>query len=106
MTRAQLRAAVAATVCVGALALYAYGFLGEPRLRADDPRQRTYATHVRQGDVLNLGKEAALAEAYWRRYGDVAADSIFGRAGQLGVHGAREHFNRPGQRENRRWGKD
>lgn len=104
MTRAHLRAAVAATACVGALALYAYGFLGEPRLRAGDTRQRTYAAHILQGDALNLGKEAVLAESYWRRYGDVAADPVFGRAGQLGVHGAREHFNRHGQRENRRWG--
>jgi hypothetical protein len=103
MTRAHLRALIAAAACAGALALYGYGVHGEARLHTDDPRQRIYVAHILQGDALNLGKETALADAYWRRYEDVAADPVFGRAGQLGVHGAREHFNRHGQRENRQW---
>ena len=52
----------------------------------------------------DLQQEAALADAYWRRYGDVAADSVVGRDGALGVFGAREHYNRHGRRENRIWG--
>lgn len=106
MTRASLRAFIAAAACVAALALYAYGLHGEPRLRPVDPRQRVYAAHVLQGNILDLQQETVLAEAYWRRYSDVATDPIFGRTGQLGVHGAREHYNRHGRREKRIWGEN
>jgi hypothetical protein len=104
VTASLLRALIAAAACIAALTLYAHGFQGEPRLRGSDFQQRTYAAHILQGDAIDLIKEAALAEAYWLRNQDVAANSVFGRSGQLGIHGAREHYNQHGQREGRVWG--
>lgn len=47
--------------------------------------------------------EKMLAEAYWRRYPDVAADPEFGMSGTLGYAGAFEHYRRYGQQEERVW---
>ena len=104
MTASLIRALIAAAACIAALALYAYGFQSEPRLSDSDFQQRTYAAHILQGDATDLRKEAALADAYWLRYQDIASDSVFGKVGQLGIHGAREHFYQHGQREGRIWG--
>lgn len=52
---------------------------------------------------IDAQREASLAGAYWRRYPDVAQNPYFGEGGLLGVFGAREHFERAGRAEGRRW---
>lgn len=97
-----------AAILLVAVSLAAYG-LGAAHSPLLDARrgeavwlaQRTIATAAQ-----NHAEEVALAEAYWRRNPDVAADRFFGRAGILSPHGAREHWLRHGRRENRRWGLD
>jgi hypothetical protein len=104
MKAPRIQIAGAAVCIIAALSLYAYGYLNEPRLRDGDAQQRAYARQVLKSQSRDMGQEAALAEVYWRRYGDVAADPIVGQNGALGVFGAREHYNRHGRRENRIWG--
>jgi len=99
-----IRTGIAATAMAIAIALYIYGFSNEPRLRNGDPQQRAYALQVLKSQSHDMAQETALAEAYWRRYGDVAADPVVGRDGAMGVFGAREHYDRHGRRENRIWG--
>jgi hypothetical protein len=48
--------------------------------------------------------ERRLAERYWQRYPDIAANGHFGRQGSFGIHGAREHYQRHGRHEGRLWG--
>lgn len=89
-----------------ALAAYGHGAMHTPLLDA----RRGEAVMLAQRTVAMAGQghaeEIALAEAYWRRNPDVAADRFFGRAGILSPHGAREHWSRHGRREGRRWGLD
>lgn len=47
--------------------------------------------------------EVALATDYWLRYPDVAADGTYGEHGQLGIYGARLHFEIAGRSEGRTW---
>jgi hypothetical protein len=47
--------------------------------------------------------ERTLAEAYWRRYPDVAEDGYFGKTGPYGSLGARKHFTLHGKQEGRIW---
>ena len=60
--------------------------------------------HARR-DRVNVEREQAFAEAYWRRNPDVAENTFFGENGALGLFGAREHFDRHGRSEGRRWGR-
>ena len=58
---------------------------------------------VARGKSTDLLAERMLAEAYWSRYPDVAADAVFGRTGKMGIYGAREHYQRHGRHEGRIW---
>lgn len=52
----------------------------------------------------NLVREKQLAEAYWQRYPDIGENKIWGRDGELGVLGARDHFHYYGKAQGRKWG--
>lgn len=45
-------------------------------------------------DYPDEARERMLAEIYWSKYPDVAADAYFGKNGRLGVYGPREHYRR------------
>lgn len=64
----------------------------------------TIAENYAQTESIDQAGEKVLADAYWRRNLDVAADEIFGPDGLLGIFGPREHFSRHGQAEGRAWG--
>lgn len=53
----------------------------------------------------DMEREKVLAEAYWNRYPDVAATSIWGRASSMGILGPRDHYQLFGKKEGRYWGK-
>jgi hypothetical protein len=75
-----------------------------PLLNRDIAAQRARAASVAMSGSLDLSAEPQLAEAYWQRNPDVAADAHYGRHGRVGVLGAREHWLRHGKIEGRRWG--
>lgn len=66
--------------------------------------RRIWLVDQMRGVLREPGQEARLAEAYWNRYPDVAANAIFGRNSRLGIGGAREHYNLHGRKEGRVWG--
>jgi len=101
---ARLRLAAILAVAAAAWAVYAYGALHSPLLDPALREQRAYIDRVLHESKLDPDEERRLADLYWSRYPDVAADANFGRAGAMGVLGAREHFNRHGRREGRVWG--
>lgn len=86
-----------------AYAVYGYGFSRSPGMNPDlRTQQELLARYAKsQGNPAEI---RALAEAYWQRNPDVAADSYFGRDGEMGVFGAREHYDRHGRKEGRLWG--
>ena len=104
MMATRLRGITAFTIVATAIAIYVLGFIQEPRLRGGDAEERAFARQVIKSQTRDMSEEKALADAYWRRYSDVAANPVVGRNGALGVYGAREHYNRHGKRENRIWG--
>ena len=85
---------------------YAVGAWDSPLLDRQRNEQLEIVSRHAQIGERQAERERALAEIYWARYADVAVDPFFGRAGSLGIWGAREHFNRYGKREGRRWPKD
>ena len=97
------RPAALAAVALGLL-VYLIGALNSPMLDRGLAARRTMLEAVAREPAGDSQKEPALAEAYWARYPDVAADAFFGRAGKLGVRGAREHYQRHGRNEGRIWG--
>ncbi len=92
---------------VGVMALsvfvYGYGAWHSPQLNTETAAQSAYLKQMSQASQHNLEREKQLAEIYWRNNPDVSADLYFGKNGQLGILGAREHYKRHGQRENRTW---
>ncbi|MEX2616669.1 MAG: hypothetical protein WD767_11280 [Alphaproteobacteria bacterium] len=86
-----------------AFAVYGYGIYHSPVMNPDFRAQQDllahYATSQHSSEEIRM-----LAEAYWLRNPDVAADSYFGRNGKMGILGAREHYDRHGRKEGRRWG--
>lgn len=59
------------------------------------------------GDILkpeDMSAERTFAEAYWERYQDVAKSRVWGRDGNLGILGPRDHFRYIGQRQGKIWG--
>lgn len=52
----------------------------------------------------DLQLEAKLAQAYWKRYPDIAASEVWGRNSQLGILGPRDHFKYIGKGQGRVWG--
>lgn len=83
---------------------YAWGALHAPWMDRERPAQVQLARQMIEDSKRDDAAERALAEDYWTRYPDVAADGYFGRNGKLGLQGAREHFARHGRREGRIWG--
>ena len=90
---------VLALVLYGQAARHSPAFDSDQRLRLAFLKQ-TAAEHAAAPD----GQERVLAEAYWQRYPDIAAHPYFGTHGQLGIPGAREHYQQHGRREGRLWG--
>lgn len=66
--------------------------------------RRVWLSGQVRGDGRDMAEEGRLAEVYWTRYPDVAADPHYGRTSRLGVSGAREHYNQHGRKEGRIWG--
>ena len=88
-----------------ALIAYAIGAWDSPLIDRDRKLQLDLLTQHARAGKRREEQERILAESYWSRYADVAADIFFGREGSLGVWGAREHFDRHGRREGRSWPK-
>jgi hypothetical protein len=91
-------------VMAAALVFYGLAARRAPELESGARAQRAVLEDTLTARATTAEQERLLAEAYWRRYPDVGADPAFGVHGQLGVWGAREHFQRHGQREGRQWG--
>ena len=53
----------------------------------------------------DMEEEKELAEAYWRRYPDIAQDPVWGRQGSMGILGPRDHYHYYGRSQGRTWGK-
>jgi hypothetical protein len=51
-----------------------------------------------------LEETRSLAEAYWSRYRDVRDHEYYGKNGEMGIYGAREHYKNYGKREGRIFG--
>lgn len=87
-----------------ALAAFGTGFVRSPVIDDVLAQERVVINkHARRAHV-DVVRERALAEAYWQRNLDVAGDGFFGIDGALGIFGAREHYDRHGRLEGRRWG--
>lgn len=99
------RAAAGLAILAG-LAVYAYGLYHAPALTTDGRQRQAWLEATVRAGAADPTQEADLAEAYWTRYPDVAADALYGRSGTLKVLGAREHYRQHGRREGRLWGPD
>jgi hypothetical protein len=51
----------------------------------------------------DVTEERALAETYWSHHQDVKNNPYFGKNGELGIYGAREHYRNAGKGEGRTW---
>ncbi len=96
---------VAGVAVAGALAIYLWGAFTSPVFDQQRYRERAYLRAQLAQSEQRSEQEAALAEAYWRRYPDVAADPTYGRDG-MGIEGARAHYRNHGKAEGREWGPD
>lgn len=93
---------------VAALALAAYGLYAAAALRSPlfDARERDRIAlfgALARAKAPPTEDQRTAAEAYWRRYPDVAEDGFFGRQGPMGIRGAFEHYRRHGRPEGRVW---
>ena len=103
----RLRLSAALAITAVAWAMYAMGAADSPLLSRVERQRQAYLDEIlRNAQTADLTAERDLAEIYWQRYPDVANDGFFGRNGQMGVFGAREHFERHGRREGRIWGRN
>ncbi len=101
-------------VFAAACGVWIYGALSSPGLDGERARQKAYIDEVLgkslrqpappEAPVAAPSEEPAFARAYWTRYPDVGADPYYGANGELGRRGARQHYNRHGRFEGRRWG--
>lgn len=67
--------------------------------------KNNYQVHLHQAKLASHADPEAEVEraySYWRRYPDVAKDDHYGKFGDLGVAGARRHYEEHGRREFRR----
>jgi hypothetical protein len=99
-----LRGFIALALLLGGFAAYGYGAAHSPLLDRDLAERRAWLRLEAAEGGADAAAEAGLAEAYWQRNPDVAADRYFGRGGVLGFFGPREHWKRHGRREGRAWG--
>lgn len=100
--RANLVAAGA--IMLATLGLYAWGAVKHGTFDPDRRAERAFVAQYLADHRPDPDAEQALAEAYWRRYPDIARNPAFGRDGDLGVHGPRAHYDRYGKGEGRLWG--
>lgn len=105
MTRSS-RLIAGSLVMAATIGIYLVGALDSPVLDAERQREFRRLLQERAAGAHDEAEERALAEAYWSRYPDVAGSDAFGRGGQLGIYGAREHYQRYGQTEGRKWGRE
>lgn len=103
MTARDLRRLLAVAALIAGLLVYWDGARRSPLLDSGEQERRSWLIAQTRGDVRDPLEEARLAEAYWSRYPDVAANARFGRHGKLGSAGAREHFRLHGRKEGRVW---
>lgn len=100
-----VRKLVIAIIATVSLGVYAWGAVESPLLDEAAAARRDLLRRTLTENAPTSAAEAALAEAYWRRYPDVATDvRHFGRDSPLGILGAREHYQIHGRREGRAWG--
>ena len=89
---------------LAALAAFGVGIVRSPVIDDVLAQERVVINkHARRGQV-DVVRERAQAQSYWKRNRDVAQDRFFGIDGALGTFGAREHYDRHGRLEGRRWG--
>ena len=81
---------LAGVAVAAALAVYLWGAFTSPVFDQQRYRERAHLRAQLAASEQRVDREAALAEAYWRRYPDVAADVTYG-PGSMGVEGARAH---------------
>ncbi len=101
----KVRWVLAGAALAGALAIYLWGAFTSPVFDQQRYRERAFVREQLAQAELRSEREAALAEAYWLRYPDVAADPTYGR-GSIGIEGARAHYRNHGKAEGRAWGLD
>lgn len=94
----------AGALFAGALAIYAAGALRSPLLDHEEAARRSLVATLSLQDTTDMVRETVLARAYWDRNPDVREHAFFGDDGPLGAFGAREHYDRHGRLEGRRWG--
>lgn len=93
-----------AVIFIASLVAFGIGFVRSPVIDDVYAQERVVLNkHARRAHV-DVVRERALAQAYWQRNPDVARDGFFGVDGALGTFGAREHYDRHGRLEGRRWG--
>jgi len=86
-----------------AAGVYLWGALSSELLNADSAARNAYVKKIIETRSPDYTRELELAEAYWRTYPNVAKDKYYGRNGQMGVHGARAHFEAHGKRIGWKW---
>lgn len=89
---------------VFSLVVFAIGIVHSPVIDDVLAQERVVLNKHARSDQVDLVRETGFAQAYWARNPDVAASSFFGVNGALGTFGAREHYDRHGRLEGRRWG--
>ncbi|MDP6351711.1 MAG: hypothetical protein QF926_11925 [Alphaproteobacteria bacterium] len=88
-----------------ALAIYGWRALTSPVLDSERFAQRAFLRAFLDQNAPDPELEAALAEAYWRRYPEIRDHPHYGPGG-VGVPGARAHYLRRGRYLDYRWGLD
>jgi len=104
MSGATMRNLAAGIVLLLSYAAYAQGALTSPLLDPARPEYVAAANQAVREAAQENETERYLAELYWQRYPDVAADRVYGPKGAHGIFGAREHYQRHGRHEGRIWG--
>lgn len=98
-----LTQSMAGGVFVICLGVFAIGIVHSPVIDDVLAQERIVLNKHARGDLIDVVREREFAETYWDLNPDVAAHPYFGSAGALGIFGAREHYDRHGRREGRRW---
>ena len=101
----RLRLLLAYALVAVALALYGWGALTSPVFDPERQAQREFLRAFLDRNAPDQALEAALAEAYWRRYPNIRDHPHYGPDG-VGVPGARAHYLRRGRYLDYRWGLD
>lgn len=89
---------------VASLMVFGVGLVHSPVIDDVLAQERVVLNKHARSDQVDVIRETLFAQAYWARNPDVAASSFFGVNGALGIFGAREHYDRHGRLEGRKWG--